>query len=124
ICDSTGSHNPTISTSGRCFDCPACLCMIPPHPTNATRIFFIAWTPVCVQSLYHPPALAQPPHPRYAVPMTDDRYQGPDQSDADLFDDELDVIDCPHCHAELYAYADKCPHCGTWLAMRHRNVKN
>lgn len=65
-------------------------------------------------------------HRRYAtlLPMCSERYEGPDQSDADLFDDELDVIDCPHCGAEIYAYAEKCPQCGTWLAMRHRNVKN
>ncbi len=56
--------------------------------------------------------------------MTDERYEGPDDHDADLFDDELDVIDCPHCGSEIYAYAQKCPHCGIWLAMRHRQVKN
>ncbi|MFA7237877.1 MAG: zinc ribbon domain-containing protein [Phycisphaeraceae bacterium] len=54
--------------------------------------------------------------------MSDDQYQGPDDHDADLFDDELDVIDCPHCGTEIYAYAEKCPRCGSWLTMRHRNI--
>ncbi len=48
---------------------------------------------------------------------------GPDDHDADLFDDAADVIDCPHCGAEVYAYAEKCPGCGVWLQMRHRQVK-
>lgn len=48
---------------------------------------------------------------------------GPDDHDADLFDDGGDVIDCPHCGEEIYAYAEKCPACGTWLQMRHRQVK-
>ncbi|MHB1156076.1 MAG: zinc ribbon domain-containing protein [Phycisphaerales bacterium] len=73
--------------------------------------------------LYQRAALAQATTPRYAVVMSDDPYQGPDDHDADLFDDELDVIDCPHCGAEIYAYAEKCPRCGSWLAMRHREVK-
>jgi hypothetical protein len=54
--------------------------------------------------------------------MSDDPYQGPDDHDADLFDDETDVIDCPHCGAEIYAYAEKCPRCGTWLTLRHRSI--
>ena len=52
--------------------------------------------------------------------MTD---HGPDDHDADLFDDLEDVIDCPSCGQEIYAYAERCPACGVWLAMRHRQVK-
>ncbi len=53
----------------------------------------------------------------------DERGGGPDEGDADLFDEMDDVIDCPKCGAEIYAYSEKCPKCGVWLAMRERSVK-
>ena len=51
-------------------------------------------------------------------------YAGPDDHDADLFDDLEDVIDCPACGHEIYAYAEKCPACGVWLQMKHRQPKD
>ncbi len=53
-----------------------------------------------------------------------DTNDGPDDNDADLFDEMSDVIDCPKCGAEIYAYSEKCPVCGVWLHMRHRQVKS
>lgn len=50
-------------------------------------------------------------------------HEGPDDHDADLFSDLEDVMDCPSCNAEIYAYAEQCPECGVWLTMRHREVK-
>jgi hypothetical protein len=53
------------------------------------------------------------------------KYAGPDDHDADLFDDtdQTDVVDCPGCGGEIYAEAEQCPECGTWLAMHDRSVK-
>lgn len=50
-------------------------------------------------------------------------YEGPDDADADLFEDGSEVIDCPRCGAEIYAYAEKCPKCGVWLQMADRQIK-
>lgn len=50
-------------------------------------------------------------------------HDGPDEHDGDLLDDSGDVIDCPHCGEEVYAYAEQCPHCRTWLSVRHRVLK-
>jgi len=49
--------------------------------------------------------------------------EGPDEHDADLLDDGEDVIDCPHCEREVYAYAEQCPHCRMWLLAGDRAVQ-
>jgi DNA-directed RNA polymerase subunit RPC12/RpoP len=55
--------------------------------------------------------------------MSEPRHEGPDHADQDLMDDAADLIDCPHCGGEIYAYAERCPQCGTWLSMKHREPK-
>lgn len=40
---------------------------------------------------------------------------GPDHHDADLFDASDDVEACPHCGAEVYIDAEKCPACDQWI---------
>lgn len=40
---------------------------------------------------------------------------GPDDRDADLFDESDDVEACPHCGAEVYIDAEKCPECDNWI---------
>ena len=52
-----------------------------------------------------------------------DPAPGPDEHDADLFDDEhavVDVIDCPACGAGVYVGADRCPKCGHWITRNDR----
>jgi len=39
----------------------------------------------------------------------------PDESD---FDDETDVVPCPHCGAEVYEDAEQCPACGEYIVHR------
>jgi hypothetical protein len=47
-------------------------------------------------------------------PWYDD--EGPGPADRDLTDDEsTDTARCPHCGAEVYEDADKCPVCGEWI---------
>jgi predicted RNA-binding Zn-ribbon protein involved in translation (DUF1610 family) len=55
------------------------------------------------------------------VPEYDDlRDEGPDEQDLrDLADDETtETLACPACGAEIYAGADRCPHCGNWVTLR------
>ncbi len=50
---------------------------------------------------------------------TDDYEDDPDESDMDGDDDdESDVatIECPHCGAEVYEFAEKCPVCGRYVS--------
>lgn len=54
-------------------------------------------------------------------PPHDEIDDGPDEIDADLFDEEtVDTTRCPHCGEEIYAEADRCPRCGTWLSEAER----
>lgn len=45
---------------------------------------------------------------------------GPDDRDADLFDEGDGLAACPACGAELYIDAEKCEECGEWLSAEHR----
>jgi ribosomal protein L37E len=42
----------------------------------------------------------------------------PLDQDADLFDDDdaSETITCPECGRDVYKLADRCPHCGHWMA--------
>lgn len=49
---------------------------------------------------------------------------GPDEHDADLFDDVDDdlneptrTVRCPQCRAAVYADADRCGACGHWFTL-------
>jgi len=48
--------------------------------------------------------------------------RGPDEHDADLFDDEDGdgTIDCPACGASIYADTERCPQCGHWIIRDER----
>ena len=49
--------------------------------------------------------------------------EGPDEADADLIDaaaaggadDDTATVECPHCSAEIYEDAERCPHCGLYV---------
>ena len=42
--------------------------------------------------------------------------EGPSQADLDeLDDDSIDVAPCPACGADIYADAERCPHCGRYV---------
>ena len=43
----------------------------------------------------------------------EDDWENPDYPDDD--DDEVDVIACGNCGAEVYAEAPQCPRCGEYL---------
>lgn len=45
---------------------------------------------------------------------------GPDDRDADLFDEGDGLAACPECGAELYVDAERCEECGVWLTAEHR----
>jgi len=47
----------------------------------------------------------------------DDDRELPDPSDMDPEDDEVDVGDpCPNCKKIVYEDAERCPHCGQYIA--------
>ena len=62
----------------------------------------------------------------YADNMFDYDPSGPDDADADLFDDGepadtgTDLLGCGECGHMMYAYADHCPRCGAWRTKRQR----
>ncbi len=40
--------------------------------------------------------------------------EGPGEHDAHLMDDDLEeTVPCAHCGREVWAYAQRCPQCGT-----------
>lgn len=51
-----------------------------------------------------------------------DDPEGPDASDADLFDDAEDgVVECPACGGAMHELADRCPRCGHWRGAGERS---
>lgn len=51
-----------------------------------------------------------------------DSDRGPDDHDADLFDDEDgdELAECPACGAAIFADAERCPSCGHWISRSER----
>ncbi|MCK5114494.1 MAG: hypothetical protein KAR11_07020 [Phycisphaerae bacterium] len=51
--------------------------------------------------------------------FTDDNNgvdEGPDdETDADLLDDNSELVPCQHCGTMISEYAQKCPACGDWI---------
>lgn len=46
----------------------------------------------------------------------EESYADSDWDDSDGWDDEpVDLIDCPHCGAEVYEEAEQCPRCGEYI---------
>lgn len=46
----------------------------------------------------------------------DDIYEGPDQADADLLDDDrIELVRCPFCGAMISEFAAQCPKCKHWI---------
>ncbi len=42
--------------------------------------------------------------------------EGPQDIDlVDAGDDESETVACPHCGADVYEDADRCPRCGEWI---------
>ncbi|MBN1553424.1 MAG: hypothetical protein JXA11_01670 [Phycisphaerae bacterium] len=53
----------------------------------------------------------------------DDINEGPDQSDADLLDeDRVELIPCPHCGEMLSEFAQQCPHCKHWIINQPKSM--
>jgi uncharacterized paraquat-inducible protein A len=49
----------------------------------------------------------------------DDIYEGPDQADADLLDDDhVELIRCPNCDAMVSEFAQQCPQCKHWITAK------
>lgn len=49
----------------------------------------------------------------------DDIYEGPDQADADLLDeDSIELVRCPNCGAMISEFAQQCPKCKRWLTSQ------
>lgn len=42
-------------------------------------------------------------------------YENDTDFSEDNEDDELDTVPCPYCGAEIYAEADVCPECGSFV---------
>jgi|SRR5687768_4301220 len=47
--------------------------------------------------------------------------EGPDPSEMDD-DDQPDIVPCPHCKKAISEEAEKCHHCGQWVADRGEAV--
>ncbi|MFW6132371.1 MAG: hypothetical protein ACOC8F_00635 [Planctomycetota bacterium] len=53
--------------------------------------------------------------------LSDADAHGPDETDADLMDDEAsETVPCPACGAEIYADAERCPLCGQYVTAGRR----
>jgi len=49
----------------------------------------------------------------------DDNNEGPDQTDADLLDeDRIKMIRCPNCGAMIGEFAQQCPRCKHWITAK------
>jgi len=49
--------------------------------------------------------------------MTGQDPEGPGEHDAHLLDDaDEGTVPCPECGEPVWAEAEKCPHCGTWIS--------
>lgn len=54
--------------------------------------------------------------------MSEPAFEGPDELDADLLEEnDSDTQPCPHCGADIYADAERCNVCGEWILRRGGN---
>jgi hypothetical protein len=56
---------------------------------------------------------------KYETDDYEDDPVDPDESDMDDDDDESDAasIECPHCGADVYEFAEQCPTCGRYMSQ-------